>query len=249
MIRDPRGGHNRKKVNEDFFKTWSPRMAYVLGFMYADGSLLNTNESSRTFYALFSNNDLPLLESIRRSIGSNHLIYSRPPHVMSVRNKKYISKTGYLLRIGNKIIYQDLIALGMQHRKSNIMVLPDIPREYLSFFVRGYFDGDGCISWYYANGRNYPSLRVLFSSGSTKFLSDLSDVLSKILGLSVPSSYIYDNLGASNLVYQGSRAMSVLDYIYSNLNRAPFLKYKHRKYLDYRNNLMGPRVKKVLGIN
>jgi hypothetical protein len=45
MVRDPRGGHNRKKINEDFFKTWSPQMTYVLGFMYADGALLNTKQT------------------------------------------------------------------------------------------------------------------------------------------------------------------------------------------------------------
>jgi hypothetical protein len=28
-----------KKVNQDFFKKWSPEMAYILGFFTADGSM------------------------------------------------------------------------------------------------------------------------------------------------------------------------------------------------------------------
>lgn len=75
-------------------------------------------------------------------------------------------------------------------------------------------------------------------------MSKLASVLSTTLTIS--SAYIYDNWGASNLVYQGSRALTVLDYMYSDLEEAPYLEYKHKKYLDYRNKLMGPRVKKAL---
>jgi hypothetical protein len=81
MIRDNRGGHNRKKVNENFFKTWTPDMAYVLGFMYADGALLNTSVSSRTYYLQYSNNDLALLSDIRKSLQSDHKIYIKPGNI------------------------------------------------------------------------------------------------------------------------------------------------------------------------
>ena len=75
MILDNRGGHNRKKINENFFKLWCPKMAYVLGFIYADGSLLNTNKSSRTYYLSFSNNDYPLLEKIREILCLHRCIH------------------------------------------------------------------------------------------------------------------------------------------------------------------------------
>ncbi|EKD79968.1 MAG: hypothetical protein ACD_40C00236G0001 [uncultured bacterium] len=118
MVRDPRGGHNRKAVSENFFKTWSPEMAYVLGFMFADGSLLDTNISSRTYYLFFANNDLDLLSQIRSSLDSNHRIYVKPPCVIRHKNGKYTSHEGYVLRIGNKVMYRDLINLGLTHRKS-----------------------------------------------------------------------------------------------------------------------------------
>ena len=35
--KDPRGAHNHKLVNFSFFQTWSSQMAYVLGFIFADG--------------------------------------------------------------------------------------------------------------------------------------------------------------------------------------------------------------------
>ena len=57
MCRDPRGGHNRKHINENFFKTWSPKMAYVLGFIIADGSAEDVRKTSRTCYIQISNNE------------------------------------------------------------------------------------------------------------------------------------------------------------------------------------------------
>ena len=144
-------------------------------------------------------------------------------------------------------MYQDLIKIGMEHRKSNIMQLPDIPKEFFAFFVRGYFDGDGCISWNFGYKRNYPSLRVLFSSGSVRFLTELAGTISKYLSIS--GGHIQKSDGASNLIFQGAEAMVILNYIYSDLNKAPSLKYKYGKYLNYKNNLMGPRVRKALAVS
>ena len=118
MVRDPRGGHNRKAINENFFKTWSSKMAYVFGFMFADGAPLDTDISSRTYYLSYSNNDLDLLNQIRLSLDSNHRIYVKPPRVIRHKNGKYTSHEGYVLRIGNKVMYRDLINLGLTHRKS-----------------------------------------------------------------------------------------------------------------------------------
>jgi hypothetical protein len=106
-------------------------------------------------------------------------------------------------------MYQDLVDLGMQHKKSNIMRLPEIPTEYFSYFVRGYFDGDGCISWFLDKGRFYPSLRVLFTSGSEDFLDKLSHKLSQKLTLSLGHIQRRPD-HACNLVYQGDQAMRVL---------------------------------------
>ncbi len=55
MIIDQRGGHNRHSFNKEFFKTWSDKMAYVLGFLVADGSITDANTSSRTQYVEFTN--------------------------------------------------------------------------------------------------------------------------------------------------------------------------------------------------
>jgi intein-encoded DNA endonuclease-like protein len=244
MVRDPRGGHNRKRVNEHFFKTWSPQMAYVLGFMFADGSLLDTNTSSRTYYLQFSNNDLDLLKKIRLVIKSEHDIYIRPSHVMKHKKKKYLAQTGYVFKFGNKVMYQDLLYLGMVHRKSKSMHLPKIPLEYFSHFLRGYFDGDGCIYTSVPKGRKSTRLRVIFSSGSKAFLSELSSLLAYILP--IKPLHFYRTTGAYNLMANGGDSLKILDYMYADLGSSPYLTRKYSKYLIYRTLLIGPRMSKLV---
>lgn len=59
-----------KTKNEDFFKVWSPSMAYVLGFFTADGSMYKTKRG--THFIDFQITDKELLEGIRDALSSNH---------------------------------------------------------------------------------------------------------------------------------------------------------------------------------
>lgn len=231
MTRDLRGGSNRNFINEDFFKQWSEKMAYVLGFMFADGSLVDSNNSSRTYYISFASNDLQLLESVRLALSSDHKIYVTRPKIMNHKIKRHVSRTGYVFKFGNKLMYEDLIQLGMSHRKSNNMLLPKIPSMYFPFFLRGYFDGDGCINLYRYKETYTYRLRVIFTSGSTIFLSSLATLLNQLLRIKKPK--YYKSVGSYNLIINNSDALTVLRYIYSNLERAPYLGRKYDKYLGY----------------
>lgn len=55
-------------------------------------------------------------------------------------------KTKYTLMLNRKIIKEDLVNLhGIGSAKSLSLEFPNVPNCYLSHFMRGYFDGDGCI--------------------------------------------------------------------------------------------------------
>lgn len=77
MYTDPGGGHNRKQVNENFFKTWNPKMAYVLGLICADGAVEDVRKSSRTCYLQISNNDKSILTQVRDCLNSKHILTVR----------------------------------------------------------------------------------------------------------------------------------------------------------------------------
>ncbi len=208
-------------------------MAYVLGFMYADGTIVDSYKSSRAYYISFSSNDFQILSDIKEVLRSKHIIYTVAPRILSHKNTRYISKTGYVLRLGNRTMYEDLIKLGLSHRKSLVMSLPSMPDTYFSYYLRGYFDGDGCISITKVTSTSN-RIRVVFTSGSTVFLSQLATSICRLID--VPLPHYYKSVGAFNLVLSGNAAIKVLDYLYNNIELSPSLKRKRKIYCDFLEN-------------
>ena len=157
-----------KKYEKDFFKTWSREMAYVLGFLYADGNMTKTRRE--THFIAFYSADLLLLEEIKKVIKAEHTI--------SRRNER--SGEVCRLQIGSKEWFDDLSLLGLTPNKAKRMLLPDVPEIYFGDFVRGYFDGDGNV-WVGDVHKNRPNstytIQTTFTSGSTSFLKSLKERL------------------------------------------------------------------------
>lgn len=136
------------KVDVDFFKTIdTEEKAYILGFICADGHVETKNP--RINIAL-KDDDYKLLESIRNAMHSNHPI------------KRHIERTNPYKKSENKILYQcslsingkeliePLIKMGIAGKKTYLLdssIMQYIPEHLVRHFLRGYFDGDGCISW------------------------------------------------------------------------------------------------------
>ncbi|MCA0968998.1 hypothetical protein LCM20_00170 [Halobacillus litoralis] len=148
-----RGSWRRKyEVNEDYFKTWSRNMAYILGFFAADGTVSNQLQSIS-----FSQKEKGILIRIKEELGSDHKIIENNAGVHS-------------LVVFSKIMKSDPKEIhGFTNNKSRSIKMPKVPREYQSDFFRGYFDGDGCI---YADKRF-----VNIVGGSLDFLRSISEML------------------------------------------------------------------------
>lgn len=159
------------KVNQSFFQNWSEEMAYVLGFIVADGAVYTNPRGSQ--YLAFYSTDREIIEKIRIAIGSNHTIGVR---LRSKRDR--CKKDLYVLQIGSKQIVSELKKFGIIQNKSLVLKFPKgIPDNHIGHFVRGYFDGDGCIYFqqHKTKDRKKPRqiFRSLFTSGSRKFLLEL----------------------------------------------------------------------------
>lgn len=109
--------------------------AYILGLFFADGSI-----SRNSFQLTLKNQDKELLEKINKCIDSNYPIYYRPAHggYENAKDQNFIGIT-------SKKLYNDLFKLNMKN-KDTIKNL--IPKKLMSHFIRGVFDGDGCICNY-----------------------------------------------------------------------------------------------------
>lgn len=205
-------------------------MAYVLGFVYADGAVEDCRKSSRTCYLVLSNNDKDLLIQIRNVMLSNHVLYRRPERNVTFRGKTYECKESFIIRVGNKKIYQDLLSFGLRPRKSLVIDLPEIPEKYFSFFLRGYFDGDGCVS-VYSRRTGGKTIQVIFRSGSLKFLEKLNKTISRTLGINPKTIPFQSN--AFRLAFKANEAISICNLMYKDLKASPFLKRKYKIYQEY----------------
>ena len=214
------------KVNEDFFKVWTPKMAYVLGFVTADGSLEDASYL-RGKYLRICSSDIEILEKIKAAMHSQHKIVTLKPKQILIRGKRYISKERYMIRIGNHEIYNDLIKLGITPRKSKTIVLPSVSLEFMAYFLRGYLDGDGCVNLYDVKKR----LSVTFTSGSELFLEQLSKTIGILLKIKIHN--VFRNNNAFQLKYSTREAVPLLKYFYSDIAGKLYLERKYNEFLNF----------------
>jgi len=194
-----------KDVNENFFDIWTEEMSYILGYWFADGNIKNGNDNRYTFR--IDSNDKSIIDKIQTCMKSNHKIYHRK------------STGGYCLGIGNKKIYNDIIKLGGLPKKSLINKFPYVPKEYVRHFIRGYFDGDGCIT-HSGKKKNVP---VIIFIGTKEFLNKLMEYtpyrVKKITQRTKNNTY--------EIRFRSEMAQSILEYMYD----------KSSIYLDRKYNL------------
>jgi intein/homing endonuclease len=212
-----------KRVNQEFFKIWSPKMAYVLGFFAADGSMYRSRRSG--YYLSFYSNDREIIEKIKLVMGAEHKIGER-------KIDRSSSHKRYTLQIGSKKLYGQLLELGMCEAKSKVLQFPKVPDEFLAHFVRGYFDGDGNITakeYSRLNRKNcHYYFAVKFISGSLPFLRALRIRIREEAGVGEGS--LFNGTRSFVLSYAKKDSKSLCVFMYSGVDEGLYLK---RKYLVY----------------
>ncbi len=214
------------RVNENFFDKWNPVMAYVLGYWYADGSMY---PSVRGSYINVTSIDRSTIEKIKNWLSSEHTIRK------DERSTGANNKTRFVLRIGNKSLYNSLIRLGLYPSKSLSVRLPPIPNKFFSHFVRGYFDGDGCVYLYQTKGVRQEliikKLSIIFTSGSNDFLRDLLMRLKRHLNLK--QSRVYEGQRAFQLRFSTADTVDLFKFLYKNMDDELWLDRKFQRFLKY----------------
>src|SRR3989338_2657679 len=196
-----------RSVNKNFFKKWTPEMAYVLGYFMADGYVTQNKRGAN--YFCFQICDLDILEKIKKELGSDHKI--------SLKQKyKDEHSIQYRLQIGSKEICEDLSKLGVIAGKTNNMKVPVVPRKYLHHFVRGYFDGDGNI-WMgrIHKHRKNPTITIatMFTSCSRHFLRKLHE---KLRAAGIHGGSIYKSReNYSRLQFSSGPSLKLYDFMYN----------------------------------
>ena len=160
-------------VNENYFSQIdSENKAYWLGFLYADGYVRMHKNRSGEIKLKLSIKDSEHLNNFRSHLSSTHKIKEYTSKV--VKHGKISLSNCVSLSIYSTKMVQDLFALGCINNKTFKTEFPksSILKEHERHFIRGLFDGDGCI--YHSIGGNINC----YILGTTEILSSISDILS-----------------------------------------------------------------------
>src|ERR1035437_1132855 len=137
---------NMKKLytfDEHYFDNIDTKdKAYILGFLFADGY----NYECRGVISLsLAQRDKEILDKINEILHSN-----RPLQFIDMKkyHKEQTHQNQYRLNLSNRHTSMTLKKLGCSQCKSKTLLYPTfLTPEFTHHFIRGYFDGDSCISY------------------------------------------------------------------------------------------------------
>lgn len=213
-----------KKCNADFFKIWNPTMAYWLGFMFADGCIAFRNKqlTSGQMKLELKCTDALHVQKFQSALRSGYKI-----GYQIAKKSRFCSVRHQILNID---IVHDLNNLGCVPRKSLCLQwLNYLPTQFENHFIRGYFDGDGCIS-YEQRGH---AIHLSFA-GTYSFLSAIRDKLSLYLEHK-HNQTISDAGNTGRLQYCGTaKCVSICDWMYDNSDASTRLDRKYALYEQFK---------------
>lgn len=164
---------NNTSSDIHYFDEWSPNMAYVLGFLFADGCI---DKDLRSVRVCTVSTDDSILEFIRKETKSVNKIHRVKPRLSNQTGR--MTNEQSMVILSSTVMVDSLIKLGLKPRKSyENYSPPDVPEKYLPDFIRGYFDGNGtaCVT-----GQNFCYVGFC---GSPKIIEWIRDSLISSIGM------------------------------------------------------------------
>ena len=225
----------RYNKDEDYFKIINTEeKAYFLGLLFADGTIASDRISTvgklvkRNQIAIaLQERDKNILIRFLQELNSNYPIYNIPNNLKNANWSNQCCVT-----ITSEKMSQDLIRLGCSPNKTTNISFPNteqVPDNLLSSFIRGYFDGDGCI-WigkrkkieFNDGALNKKRTRIIHNikftfTGHINFITVLKTQLIQKIGLNDVKLQSYKNPLNTTLEYSGKKNIEKLhNFMYNN---------------------------------
>ena len=192
-----------KSIDKAFFKRWNVDMAYILGFLFADGNIVQTNRGA--YYFSMYSMDRGLVATMRSCMKATQKLSKRSGSV-------------YRLQVGSKEMVEDLARFGLIANKVRRMQFPTVPQKYFPHFLRGYFDGDGNV-WtgevHRVRTTTTKTIIVAFTSASKLFLSYLHAIL-KEKGIVGGSLFRPKGKDCGRLSFSKNDSLKIYKLMYNN---------------------------------
>ena len=206
-------------VNYDYFKNIdSEDKAYWFGFILADGYVSLDN------HYLFG---LSIIDKEHLEKFKNTIEYTG-----SIKSYSKTTNNGvWSLLVRDKKFVMSLIEKGVIPRKTMFVTFPDfIDNDLLNHFIRGYWDGDGTVS-FLTNTKHHKYYFSASVLGTKMFLEVLSKMLKDKCGLKSASLYYVKNSHIWSFSRSTLQALKVCNYLYKDASI--FLERKRDKYIEY----------------
>jgi hypothetical protein len=202
-------------VNERYFKQVdTPRKAYWLGLLFADGWIVTHKDVSIGFALALHERDLDLLEAFAFDLGCPSLV-----------RRTRLGSPLHQVKVTSAEACADLACHGVVPRKSSVIELPDLPGHLMPHFVRGYFDGDGSVS---VRGA---TLSAQITSGSEAMLEQVRAYLALAEGI---QASIRQDRNSFVLRCYGGNAMRLARFLYGRPPHGEIaMQRKQEKFFDY----------------
>jgi hypothetical protein len=224
QIRNLSQSHETYSYDKSYFKKIDTQeKAYILGFLYADG-----NVCKNVMQICLHKKDLEILNFIKTELKSNH---------------KIVDDRGYVrFRIGNEELVKDLMTLGVIERKTFLLKFPEeqiLPKQFINHFIRGYFDGDGCIKKGIDKKYSYTTWGFELIS-CKQFLERINEILHMECGIKLANLHIEKR--RSNPIFylrHGGTAITTIQKIYNYLYKDSnfSMSRKKNKFISIINDL------------
>lgn len=206
-------------INHNAFENIdTEEQAYWLGFLYADGY----NKENGSVQLALKADDVDHLNKFKEFLEYTGVLY------------KHKTNGSYSLQVHSKQMSADLLRHGVMRRKTFICKFPDLKKELVPHFIRGYFDGDGYVS------KNRYSLEII----SNEFIiNSIIDVLKK--EIDIKPSRIQNKNKATNIytiTYSNKKnILAFYNYIYHDASVC--LERKRDRFINLVNRINKTKIK------
>jgi uncharacterized protein (DUF433 family) len=208
--------------NEHYFDDIdTSNKAYILGFLYADGC----NHSGSNGVSLkLQERDREILEKINKEIENK-----KPLTFVDLKKQNEKWQNAYEISLFSKHLSETLTQKGVSPKKSHTITFPEWLRDDLyPDFIRGYVDGDGCIS----KDIHHTGVYIV---GTESFCESLGKIFEDVLEITnyhinVPGRAKENNTNTRTIQINGiSDVQKFLDWLYKDAEL-----YLQRKYDIYK---------------
>lgn len=216
-------------LNDDYFeKINTDKKAYFLGFILADGCIRKNSIDIRIV-----EKHKYILEEFKKELQCN-----KPIKFIKYDNINHQNQVG--LYIGSKKLVEDLSKLGIIKNKSYDLDNFYIPEGDLFYsFLRGIFDGDGCIHLFCKNQNNIKATFSIVGTNSfcIKIKSEIEKRFDKI-NIRISARYKERPLTGNSLSFTSNYSIfKLLKKMYTN-SKGLFIKDKFYKFITLKKHIL-----------